>query len=307
MVDLVAKTYANYKTSKAINPPSQFLAWPGTRNRIIALPAALLDEESGSVGLKWIASFPENIEHHLRRASAVMVVNSPHTGRALAVLEASDISAHRTAASAALAARLLGNPKGNSLGIVGGGEIATETLHYLDALNILPDRITISDPRPLKETPLGSFEHCNLHSDALLRILDADTVLLTTTASAPHLPQGFRTRPGQLVLNLSLRDLHPESLLDANNIFDDVEHCLTARTSPHLLSMTHPREEFVTGTLADVMDGDAQLSPSKGTIFSPFGMGILDLALANFIIAFLPEGQSGYEKVKFSTPKVVDR
>ncbi|GAE70045.1 hypothetical protein JCM18909_3328 [Cutibacterium acnes JCM 18909] len=41
MVDLVAKTYANYKTSKAINPPNQFLAWPGTRNRIIALPAAL--------------------------------------------------------------------------------------------------------------------------------------------------------------------------------------------------------------------------------------------------------------------------
>jgi ornithine cyclodeaminase len=90
-------------------------------------------------------------------------------------------------------------------------------------------------------------------------------------------------RPGQLVLNVSLRDLAPELLLTANNVFDDVDHCMKADTSPHLAEqLTHGRD-FVTGTLARVLRGDVGTDPALPTIFSPFGLGVLDLAVGHLL------------------------
>ncbi|GAE70526.1 ornithine cyclodeaminase [Cutibacterium acnes JCM 18909] len=60
-------------------------------------------------------------------------------------------------------------------------------------------------------------------------------MLLATSAGTPYVPMSVRFQPNQLVLNISLRDLHPETIRTANNVFDDVEHCLKANTTPHLL------------------------------------------------------------------------
>lgn len=79
--------------------------------------------------------------------------------------------------------------------------------------------------------------------------LEADLVVLATTASSPWVPVDTPLRPGQVLLNVSLRDLPPEMLLRANNIVDDVDHCPKARTSPHLAEQLTGGREFVTGTL----------------------------------------------------------
>ena len=91
----------------SVNPQSVFLRFPDRPNaRIIGLPSHLSAPWEVS-GIKWIASYPDNIRAGLPRASAVLIINSHEHGYPLACLEASIISAARTAASAVLAARYL--------------------------------------------------------------------------------------------------------------------------------------------------------------------------------------------------------
>src|SRR5205814_4596495 len=116
-----------------INPPSYFLRFPEKPDcRIIALPA-YLGNGVGVAGLKWIASFPGNVQRGFPRASAVLVLNSCETGYPFAILESSILSAARTAASAALAAYWLNGQsrRAQSLGIVGNGFIARYVYDFL--------------------------------------------------------------------------------------------------------------------------------------------------------------------------------
>jgi ornithine cyclodeaminase len=86
-----------------------------------------------------------------------------------------------------------------------------------------------------------------------------------------------------LVLHVSLRDLAPEILLASSNVVDDVDHCLKANTSPHLAEQLSGDRSFLHGTLSDVMAGGVSLPASRPVIFSPFGLGVLDLAVGKFV------------------------
>jgi ornithine cyclodeaminase/alanine dehydrogenase-like protein (mu-crystallin family) len=85
------------------------------------------------------------------------------------------------------------------------------------------------------------------------------------------------------VLHVSLRDLSPEIILGSSNIVDDVEHCLKADTSPHLAEQLVGNRDFIAGTLDDVMSGRVTLPADRPVVFSPFGLGVLDLAVGKHV------------------------
>lgn len=72
-------------------------------------------------------------------------------------------------------------------------------------------------------------------------------------------------------------------MLASDNIVDDVEHCLRADTSVHLAEQLTGNRDFVTGTLADVMSGRVSPSADRTVAFSPFGLGVLDLAVGKYV------------------------
>ncbi|WP_435884682.1 hypothetical protein [Streptomyces toxytricini] len=65
---------------------------------------------------------------------------------------------------------------------------------------------------------------------------------------------------------------------------DDVDHCLKAQTSPHLAEQLTGGRDFLTGTLGALLEGRITLDPARPTVFSPFGLGILDLAVGHHVL-----------------------
>ena len=123
IVDLVEQTYRLHSAGDSVNPPSYFLRFPDRPDaRIIALPASVGGEVNVD-GLKWISSFPANVDAGLPRASGVVILNDQDTGYPFACLESSIISATRTAALAASAADWLsrGRRRPTRVGFFGAG------------------------------------------------------------------------------------------------------------------------------------------------------------------------------------------
>jgi ornithine cyclodeaminase len=286
----VETAYRLHAAGDAVNPDSYFLRFPDKPSaRIIALPAHLGGTVQKS-GVKWISSFPANRTANLARASAVLILNDASTGYPMACMEASLISATRTAASAALAAEHLSpNPFGGTLSVIGTGIIARTTIEWLRFRNWRFRKINLYDVdrREAEQFCKWLREH-DLQADVKDRLEDAisDTslVLFTTTASDPYLGDEKLFAHAPTVLHLSLRDICVNVILASQNIVDDVDHCLKARTSLHLAEMATGNRNFVSGNLVDVMDKKVRPDPGRPRIFSPFGLGVLDLAVGNFVL-----------------------
>lgn len=291
IVELVEAAYRLHGAGDTVNPPSYFLRFPDRpASRIIALPASV----GGSIGvdgLKWVSSFPANIETGLPRASAVLILNDRETGYPFACLEGSIISAVRTAASAALAADWLSRDTGRPtrVGFIGTGLIARYLHTYLAGTGWTFDTAGVHDlstrhANSFREYLEGTGQReVTVYDDAEDLIRNSDLVLFATVAGVPHVvePKWFKHNP--LVLHVSLRDLSPEVILASTNIVDDVDHCLKANTSVHLAEQFTGNRDFLSGTLFDVLTGAVQLDTDRPRVFSPFGLGVLDIAVGDYV------------------------
>jgi len=297
VVDIVRVAYRLHDDGRTVLPHSTFLRLPSAdggsenRNRIIGLPA-YLGGETGTAGLKWVASFPGNIERGIDRASAVIVLNSLRTGHPEALIEGSLISATRTAASAALAADVLvSDPEISGVALIGCGVINLAVLRFLRVVRPRLTRATVFDVDPIRAAafvrkcadvvPGLTVTVAGSHEQALAA---HDLVSIATTAATPHLGP-TACRPGATVLHLSLRDLVPEAILASHNVVDDADHVCREATSLHLTEQLTGDRRFIDASLGTLLRPGAQLhrDPTKAVVFSPFGLGVLDLAVARLV------------------------
>lgn len=294
--DIIKSTYLLHYQDQTINPNSYFLRYPDKpQARIIALPAHIGGEVNVS-GIKWIASNPDNIKIGLPRASAILILNDAETGFPFACMESSIISATRTAASAVLAADCLrkGDKKKVKLGIVGAGVISRYFYHTLVRNGWEIERVAIHDvntsyANQFLEKVCQEEHQAHVVDSARTLIQTSDVIFFATSSTTPTISDASWFAHNPLVLHISLRDLSPEILIQSNNIVDDVDHVLSANTSPHLTEQQVGHRKFINGTLAGYIQNTYPLDSSKPSIFSPMGMGILDLALGKFIYDTLRE------------------
>ncbi|MFJ5926902.1 2,3-diaminopropionate biosynthesis protein SbnB [Kitasatospora sp. NPDC092948] len=292
VIDLVRNAYVLHSQGKSDLPFSTFLR-PLHRSdsRIIALPA-YLGGPAPVMGLKWISSFPENVNRGMQRASSLCILNDLESGYPLALMEGSQISAVRTAAGAALASGLLNAGREvRTVGLVGCGTINSQVVHFLTQVHDDLETVLLQDAFPERAKVFAAelaaeYPDVEFEAVTLGRALSADTVSIATTDSSYWLDLADHPkRPdGQVILHLSLRDLSVASVLGAVNVTDDADHAIREQTSLHKAEQQAGHRRFVTAEIGALLDGTAELPAARTVVFAPFGLGVLDLAVAEAVL-----------------------
>lgn len=118
-IDLAESTYRALAAGRVEMPPK-----PGIHPRrdafIHAMPAYLADGDVAA--LKWVSGYPDNPARGLPYISGLIVVNDAETGRPLAVLDAAEITAARTAAASGVCIRRYAPEGWRSVALLGSGE-----------------------------------------------------------------------------------------------------------------------------------------------------------------------------------------
>jgi len=84
-----------------------------------------------AAGMKWVSGFPDNPKQGLPYISGLLILNDPDTGIPLAVMDATWITAKRTGAATAVAAKYLARPESSSVGIIACGVQGRSNLEAL--------------------------------------------------------------------------------------------------------------------------------------------------------------------------------
>jgi ornithine cyclodeaminase len=292
VLKLVRETYLMHTTRCAVAPEQAALRFPNQpQNRILAKPA-YLPGRFQAAGLKWVASFPNNTRRGLERSSTIMLLNSVETGRPMAILESSQVNFERTAASAALAAAELLPCPCERAGFVGCGSVNWHTLRFLRktipslrAACLYDSDRARAEQFALRAAGLGGLDITIARSCKEL-LAECPLVCFATSATTPYIHSPEPLRDVEVILNISLRDFAPEVILASDNVVDDPDHVCSSHTSLHLAEQKAGNRCFIRCTLGDILSGSATPKPDlqQTTIFSPFGLATLDLAVCHFLV-----------------------
>lgn len=109
---------------------------PGIHTRpdsfIHAMPAHI--PALGSAGMKWVSGYPANQSKGLPYITGLLILNDPETGIPIAVMDCSWITAQRTGAATAVAAKRLARPGSSTAGIIACGVQGRSNLEALSCI-----------------------------------------------------------------------------------------------------------------------------------------------------------------------------
>ena len=87
-----------------------------------------------AIGVKWVSGYPENYKRGLPYITGLLILNDEETGMPLAVMDCTWITAMRTGAATAVAAKYLARPESETVGILGAGVQGRSNLEALNTL-----------------------------------------------------------------------------------------------------------------------------------------------------------------------------
>jgi ornithine cyclodeaminase/alanine dehydrogenase-like protein (mu-crystallin family) len=134
-VDLMQRTMIAVSEGRAVVPLRSLLVMPGDRGLMGNMPGYLAEPEC--FGIKLVSLMPRNkpplFSSHL---GVVLLFESEH-GQPVALVDAAEVTAIRTAAASGMATRLLAVPNAGDLALLGAGEQARSHLQAMLAVRAL--------------------------------------------------------------------------------------------------------------------------------------------------------------------------
>jgi ornithine cyclodeaminase/alanine dehydrogenase-like protein (mu-crystallin family) len=304
-IAVVEEVFRTHGTGESILPSEAYLGWQNDYDesvRSLSMPS-YLGGHFGVAGTKIINSNPANSVRGLPRASGLTLLFDVETARIQCVMEASYISALRTASVSMLALRLLANPNMRSLCIIGAGAVGKA--HLALAVRTFPTLqcavLFDVDPQAAKATArtlsgqAAQTIEIELAKSPKVAVHSADVVIAATTATVSYIPHDW-LRPGAVAINVSLDDFLPDVFLKADLLFVD-DWTLVREDSRRLLGQLYrqgriagpkqitapPNARRIDGELGDLVLGRhiGRRTPEEIILVNPFGLAIEDVAFAS--------------------------
>jgi alanine dehydrogenase len=298
LIEPIAVAMVGVSRREAQLPLRQAVPLGGT-DRFGVMPGALGGD--ASYGAKLLSLFPRNPDRGLSSHSGVMLVFDRQTGLPRACLDASVLTALRTAAASAVATRVLARPDAGRLAIIGAGEEAESHLIAMRLVRPL-DRIAVwSRNRDKTEAFAGKFDIVAAPTMAAA-LTDADIVCTTTSATEPFLAAAML--PVGVHLNAvggsapHMRELLPDCV-PALSVFTDYRPSLEAQAGEVIDARAAglvPADWQAT-EIGEVIAGmrPGRTGDAQRTIYRSLGVASQDLAAADFIVARASERKCGVD------------
>ncbi|TCI85714.1 2,3-diaminopropionate biosynthesis protein SbnB [Tenacibaculum sp. M341] len=281
-------------------PIKPYLRYKEKTNRIIAMPA-FVGGEINKAGIKWIASFPNNIKNGLPRAHSVVILNDADTGVPSGILNSGSVSAIRTASVSGMVMKHYleaKKPRNVKVGIIGFGPIGQ--CHLDMCYTLLKDNCEEIKIFDLKGVNL---EHTSVEVRAKITLVDsweeayknADVFMTCTVSKATYID--MEPKPGSLHLNVSLRDYKAETYewFSKAMIVDNWEEICRENTDVENFHLEKGLQKEDTKSILDLVNSNifSTIEESQAVMFNPMGMAAFDIAISENYVKRAIENKVG--------------
>ncbi len=292
--ELIGAIETELKAGRVTSPERSNIAIPmpgGGTSNLLVMPAWV---EGESLGVKLVTFFPENGEKGLSTINASYALFSGADGRLQAVIEGDELTARRTAAASALAARFLARKDAKRLLVVGTGQLSAKVAAAHASVRSY-ERIEIYGRTAAKAEAVvaslaseGVAAHVARDLDAA--VAAADVISSVTSSTAP-LIRGAHVKPGTHVdLIGAFKDDMRESddaLVTKASLFVDFRPgAMKAGDLAQPLAAGLISEADIRADLGELATGkhSGRASDEEITFFKSAGFSLLDLAAARLAV-----------------------
>jgi alanine dehydrogenase len=292
-IELMATALAGLAKGEALNPLRVGYQLPSGHGLVVSMPGALGDPPV--FGAKLLSVFPGNRSIGLESHQGVIVLFEGHHGRVRAIVDASSITAIRTAAVSGLATRLLAREDASELAILGAGTQAQTHLEAMLAVRTIR-RAKVWSPTPerLQAFVAGARERHGIEVEAgasAQEAVEGAGIVCTVTAAREPVLHGSDLAAGMHINAVgssvpTAREVDSEVIARSRLFVDRRESALNE--SGDLLGAIRDgevEERHVVAELGEVVVGTAQGrgSADEITLFESLGLAVEDLAAAWYV------------------------
>lgn len=287
-VPLIEESFRAHGRGEFENPPK-----PGVHPLpdafIHAMPGYL--PRQGVAGVKWISSFSSNHHHQVPTVMGLIVLNDVDTGGPRAVMEGGWITAVRTAAVSAVAAKFLARADARVVGLVGAGVqgyahtlAMREVLPRLDMLKVFDVNREQVDQYLAVMAPQASFR-LEWVDSAQAAIETADVIITATGRLNRPIFHREWIKEGALVLPVHTRGWDRDIPYKMDKfVVDYWEQFSRVQGQPGAYYESLPDPDAQLGEIV-VGKKPGRESDRERIINHNYGMAIHDMAIAQEILA----------------------
>ena len=293
-IELMADALAALARGEVYQPLRTIIRPPEARGLLGLMPAYRAGE-AGAFGLKAICVFPENPGKGKDAHQGAVMLFSRETGELLALMNASEITAIRTAAVSAVATRLLAREDAQQLGIIGAGVQARTHLAALAAVrSIRRARVSCRNVRHAEQLarelqPEFSFpiEPVQTNEEALRQ---ADLIVTATSSLEPVLKRDWIS-PGAHLNAIGTHSPNSREIdsatMAAARIFTDRRESALNESGDYLLAAKEGvvTPESILGEIGELLIGtkSGRTSSTDITLFKSLGLAVEDVVTADYL------------------------